>query len=301
MAQTYISHCFFLIYFMWKNIIIIFFFLLRKKCQFIFIFYPIQHIFCFPPTHHPLLWLAPCVRVRVRVIHNKKKGIIISTLRQSIHRLRYTLQQMDTYGIALFFQDVYDVIQLYIYWGWDSLGRLRFIFSSNTFLQQQQQQQPALINTNNAAGGGTNIGGGRSGNRFIRPKHSDKITSSSLPDLEDVSNFEEERRRRRGGEEKHEQHYNNTNERHLQHVNDNSSRPPPSHGQKKRHRQKVCCWDDEIEPAFLNDEDYPNDWLIFHPWYGVIPKKTADLWKMNEQQQQQQQQHMETREEKGDQ
>mmetsp|Transcript_24219 Transcript_24219/g.35225 ORF Transcript_24219/g.35225 Transcript_24219/m.35225 type:complete len:197 (+) Transcript_24219:225-815(+) len=194
--------------------------------------------------------------------------------------------------LLFFFQDVYDVIQLYIYWGWDSLGRLRFIFSSNTFLQQQQQQQPALINTNNAAGG-TNIGGGRSGNRFIRPKNSDKITSSRLPDLEDV--------RRRGGEEKHEQHYNNTNERHLQHVNDNSSRPPPSHGQKKRHRQKVCCWDDEIEPAFLNDEDYPNDWLIFHPWYGVIPKKTADLWKMNEQQQQQQQQHMETREEKGDQ
>lgn len=33
---------------------------------------------------------------------------------------------------------------------------------------------------------------------------------------------------------------------------------------------------DEIEPAFLDDRDYPKGWLVYHPTLGVISKEEAD-------------------------
>lgn len=37
----------------------------------------------------------------------------------------------------------------------------------------------------------------------------------------------------------------------------------------------------EIEPAFLNDTDYPEGWLVYHPKLGVIPKEEADRFDRN--------------------
>jgi hypothetical protein len=48
---------------------------------------------------------------------------------------------------------------------------------------------------------------------------------------------------------------------------------------------------DTIEPAFLNEEDYPPGWLVYHPVLGVVPKEEADQydrqWKLQQQKQQQ--------------
>lgn len=35
---------------------------------------------------------------------------------------------------------------------------------------------------------------------------------------------------------------------------------------------------DNIEPAFLKDEDYPPGWLVYHPVLGVVPKTEADQY-----------------------
>eukprot|EP00565_Helicotheca_tamesis_P000944 CAMPEP_0185741496 /NCGR_PEP_ID=MMETSP1171-20130828/38990_1 /TAXON_ID=374046 /ORGANISM="Helicotheca tamensis, Strain CCMP826" /LENGTH=112 /DNA_ID=CAMNT_0028413473 /DNA_START=919 /DNA_END=1257 /DNA_ORIENTATION=+ len=77
--------------------------------------------------------------------------------------------------------------------------------------------------------------------------------SSMLPDLEDVPDFEEE------GESR-------------------DKKKPFDSNRKQRNRQR-SRWDDEIEPAFLRDEDYPKDWLVFHPKYGVITKAKLDQLK----------------------
>lgn len=34
----------------------------------------------------------------------------------------------------------------------------------------------------------------------------------------------------------------------------------------------------ELEPAFLNDEDYPPGWLLYHPILGVVSKEVADAY-----------------------
>lgn len=34
----------------------------------------------------------------------------------------------------------------------------------------------------------------------------------------------------------------------------------------------------EIEPAFLNEQDYPPGWLVYHPVLGVVPKEQADQY-----------------------
>lgn len=35
---------------------------------------------------------------------------------------------------------------------------------------------------------------------------------------------------------------------------------------------------DEIEPAFLDERDYPKGWLLYHPTLGVISKEEADQY-----------------------
>jgi hypothetical protein len=44
----------------------------------------------------------------------------------------------------------------------------------------------------------------------------------------------------------------------------------------------------DIEPAFLNDQDYPPGWLVYHPVLGVVPKEEADKYDAEKWQQQQQ-------------
>jgi hypothetical protein len=34
----------------------------------------------------------------------------------------------------------------------------------------------------------------------------------------------------------------------------------------------------ELEPAFLNEQDYPPGWLVYHPVLGVVPKEQADQY-----------------------
>jgi hypothetical protein len=35
---------------------------------------------------------------------------------------------------------------------------------------------------------------------------------------------------------------------------------------------------EEIEPAFLNEKDYPPGWLVYHPVLGVVAKEEADQY-----------------------
>ena len=37
----------------------------------------------------------------------------------------------------------------------------------------------------------------------------------------------------------------------------------------------------DLEPAFLNPEDYPPGWLVFHPELGVVSKEEADAYDQN--------------------
>ena len=46
----------------------------------------------------------------------------------------------------------------------------------------------------------------------------------------------------------------------------------------------------EIEPAFLNEKDYPPGWLVYHPVLGVVSKEHADKYDKEQQRLQQQQQ-----------
>eukprot|EP00521_Asterionellopsis_glacialis_P019140 CAMPEP_0195314834 /NCGR_PEP_ID=MMETSP0708-20121125/2639_1 /TAXON_ID=33640 /ORGANISM="Asterionellopsis glacialis, Strain CCMP134" /LENGTH=175 /DNA_ID=CAMNT_0040379919 /DNA_START=21 /DNA_END=548 /DNA_ORIENTATION=- len=39
---------------------------------------------------------------------------------------------------------------------------------------------------------------------------------------------------------------------------------------------------DDIEPAFLKEEDYPPGWLVYHPVLGVVPKAEADRYRTEE-------------------
>ncbi|KAL3934311.1 MAG: hypothetical protein SGARI_003446, partial [Bacillariaceae sp.] len=34
----------------------------------------------------------------------------------------------------------------------------------------------------------------------------------------------------------------------------------------------------DIEPAFLNEEDYPPGWMVYHAELGVVPKEEADAY-----------------------
>jgi hypothetical protein len=43
-----------------------------------------------------------------------------------------------------------------------------------------------------------------------------------------------------------------------------------------------------LEPAFLNPEDYPKDWLVYHPALGVVLKTVADAYNKNRSKQQKQ-------------
>mmetsp|Transcript_30276 Transcript_30276/g.69801 ORF Transcript_30276/g.69801 Transcript_30276/m.69801 type:complete len:95 (-) Transcript_30276:149-433(-) len=40
---------------------------------------------------------------------------------------------------------------------------------------------------------------------------------------------------------------------------------------------------DDLEPAFLNEKDYPPGWLVFHPVLGVVAKTDLDAYKKLEQ------------------
>jgi hypothetical protein len=33
-----------------------------------------------------------------------------------------------------------------------------------------------------------------------------------------------------------------------------------------------------LEPAFLNEDDYPPNWLVFHPTLGVCSKDESDQY-----------------------
>ena len=57
-----------------------------------------------------------------------------------------------------------------------------------------------------------------------------------------------------------------------------SSEPssPVSHCPQHQGTDEIADEDDEIEPAFLNAEDYPPGWLVYHPVLGVVPKEEAD-------------------------
>jgi hypothetical protein len=44
----------------------------------------------------------------------------------------------------------------------------------------------------------------------------------------------------------------------------------------KRSPPSLCF--DEIEPAFLDDQDYPPGWLVYHPRLGVVSKEEADKY-----------------------
>jgi hypothetical protein len=50
----------------------------------------------------------------------------------------------------------------------------------------------------------------------------------------------------------------------------------PASPQMRQSRQQQLLNRDDIEPAFLNDEDYPPGWLVYHSVLGVVPKEEAD-------------------------
>jgi hypothetical protein len=55
-------------------------------------------------------------------------------------------------------------------------------------------------------------------------------------------------------------------------------------------RRRRCNDPRLLEPAFLNPEDYPEGWLVYHPELGVVLKTVADAHDKEQQQTQQRQQ-----------
>jgi hypothetical protein len=43
-------------------------------------------------------------------------------------------------------------------------------------------------------------------------------------------------------------------------------------------RRRVRWNMNELEPAFLNEKDYPKGWMVYHPILGVVPKTVADRY-----------------------
>ena len=48
-------------------------------------------------------------------------------------------------------------------------------------------------------------------------------------------------------------------------------------------QNQVALNQDDIEPAFLNDQDYPPGWLVYHPLLGVVSKEDADKYDKDQQ------------------
>lgn len=59
----------------------------------------------------------------------------------------------------------------------------------------------------------------------------------------------------------------------IEKMNSTQRIPPSSYG-------------DEIEPAFLDEQDYPPGWLVYHPLLGVVSKDEADSYDRNQQKKQ---------------
>jgi hypothetical protein len=56
-------------------------------------------------------------------------------------------------------------------------------------------------------------------------------------------------------------------------TNDNET---TSNGMVKKRKSHDAM--DELEPAFLRDEDYPPGWMVYHPILGVVLKTEADKY-----------------------
>ena len=61
-------------------------------------------------------------------------------------------------------------------------------------------------------------------------------------------------------------------------INGNGAAPRKTLRSGMRPRSK----NDDIEPAFLKEEDYPPGWLVYHPVLGVVPKTEADRYPKEE-------------------
>ena len=61
-------------------------------------------------------------------------------------------------------------------------------------------------------------------------------------------------------------------------------RMPSPEFQQQSSLPSVALNQDDIEPAFLNDQDYPPGWLVYHPLLGVVSKEDADKYDKDQQQ-----------------
>lgn len=60
---------------------------------------------------------------------------------------------------------------------------------------------------------------------------------------------------------------------HAQTSNDSSLLQKNGHGKSTQ-----ALWEEEPEPAFLNESDYPPGWMVYHPILGVVLKTKADQY-----------------------
>lgn len=54
--------------------------------------------------------------------------------------------------------------------------------------------------------------------------------------------------------------------------------PSPSGSSSSSMTQHATICRQEIEPAFLDDKDYPQGWLVYHPTLGVTSKEEAEMF-----------------------
>jgi hypothetical protein len=104
----------------------------------------------------------------------------------------------------------------------------------------------------------------------VRRRRIRRETSSSMPELEDVPDSEQT-----GGPSGFQENSSLA-------MNGMSDTIRNGHAEPERLRRSDMPIpqhrSNDIEPAFLNDRDYPPGWMVYHRVLGVVPKTEADLY-----------------------
>jgi len=192
------------------------------------------------------------------------RGTILATVRQTKQRFSDTWHEG---GPILVLYDLYDYFRSRAHSVVDALFRLQLIFSSAGLWGLSGR---SVGSSHQAEEDGTtkNGRGGRRRRLYDRPS-----SSSLMPDLELVAHDLSSGKEGRSCESERAEHPA------LKHV-ELCQICGYVHAKIVSHTQRRKS--DQIEPAFLSENEYPSGWLVFDPVYGVIPKEEAEKRKIGD-------------------
>lgn len=153
--------------------------------------------------------------------------------------------------------EIWDYSRTYFQIGIEMLRNMRLLLTSSTGVYAEDD-----------AGGLTLAARSTKNGRNKRRRRFNEPSCSSMPELEEAPIDDAN-----GGEIKAEYASEPIKSLQTKPIENEKEKALPAPRPKKR---------DEIEPAFLKEEDYPPGWLVYHPVLGVVPKTEADRYREEE-------------------